>query len=81
MPKVLDELPDDHRRYPWHTWMDGQIREFTHDVDFDCAPKTFARLARRAAWNSNPRRKVLVRVKARTSTVVVQFLPPEANND
>lgn len=76
MPRILEELPED-TAYPWTSWMDGQIREFQQGEDFDCAPKTFARLARRAGWRQTPRRPVYARVNTKRGTVVLRFLPPE----
>lgn len=74
MPKVVDELPDEVNQYPWHEWMDGQVRLFTHDVDFGCSPKSFIRLARRAGWRE--KRKVQARLDAAMSQVYLRFGPP-----
>ena len=53
--------PDNRTRYPWETWLDGQPRKATRNVDFMCSPKGFAAAIYRTSFRKHLKTTVIVR--------------------
>ena len=64
----MPELPADTGKYPWSTWLDGQVWKLVPGTDFTCGISTMHGNVKMASWS----RGIPVTVRRRDNCIYVQ---------